>query len=292
MDKRKKKSVFTGLCKLWARLREGRHGRGGDLRVAIRLTLGIGVVVVLVFSGGHQGAAQTGKWGDVFFQANQAYRAGNFREAAEGYRRLIEAGYGSGQIFFNLGNAYYRLDELGKAILSYERAKWAIPRDADLRFNLRHAKDQVIDAVAGHRGLLQAAFFWIDSVNLKELFWTFAAINLLFWAILIARRFSRSELLYYGLLFSTAFWLLAGISFGVKWVQVEWDDRAVVVQEEINVLSGPDMMDTVLFKLHEGTIVNLERAEGGWSLVEISKDKRGWTAPGTVVPIRPARPNP
>jgi hypothetical protein len=288
MDKRKKKSVITGLFKLWVRLRKGSHGRGGDLGVAIRRTLGTMVVMVLVFSGGHPATAQTEKWGEVFFQANQAYRAGNFREAAEGYHRLIEGGHGSGQIFFNLGNAYYRLDELGEAILNYERAKWSIPRDADLRFNLRHAKEQVIDAVAGDRGLLQAAFFWIHSVNLKELFWTFAAINCLFWAILIARRFSRSELLYYGLLFSVAFWLLAGISFGVKWVQVERDDRAVVVEEEINVLSGPDLMDTVLFKLHEGTIVNLERSEDGWSLVEISKDKRGWTAPGSILPVRPA----
>jgi len=282
--------VFTGLFKLWTRLRKGRHGRGEHGGGAIPRILGIVAVMVLVFSGGHRGAAQTGKWGDVFFQANQAYRAGNFREAAEGYRRLIEAGHGSGQIFFNLGNAYYRLDELGEAILNYERAKWAMPRDADLRFNLRHAKEQVVDALAGDHGLVQAAFFWIDSVNLKELFWTFATINFLFWAILIARRFSRSELLYYGLLFSIAFWLVTGISFGVKWVQVERDDRAVVVQEEINVLSGPDITDTVLFKLHEGTIVNLERSEGGWSLVEISKDKRGWTPPGSILPVRPASP--
>ena len=247
------------------------------------------MVALSVFSSFVEADGQGEKWEEVFFQANQAYRAGEYGRAVEGYRRLIEAGYRSGDVFFNLGNAYYRLGELGEAILNYERAKRAIPRDADLRFNLRHARDQVVDAISGERSFIDVAFFWLDSVNFKEIFWTFAVINVLFWGILAARRYSGSELLYYALLISTAFWLVSGISFGVKWYRMEADNRAVVVKKEIDVLSGPDMQDTVLFKLHEGAVVDLERSEADWSLVRLSEDKRGWTAPGTVVSIRPAK---
>jgi tetratricopeptide (TPR) repeat protein len=213
---------------------------------------------------------------ELFFKANQAYKEGRFQEAVNGYCRLIESGHENGELFYNLGNTYFRLDQLGRAILNYERARLLIPRDADLNFNLGLARDEMQDAVSESQGLISTTFFWLESFNLYEVLWGFAILNLIFWAILAVRLFLSSEWLFYTFVAVLVFWLVAGASFGLKWYQVEADSRAVVLPKEVNVLAGPDIRDTVLFKLHAGTIVHHERPEGEWSLVRLQDKKRGW----------------
>ena len=220
--------------------------------------------------------ARADEWEEGFFKANQAYKVGDFQEAIEEYLRLIRSGHGGGQIFYNLGNAYFRAGQLGRAILEYERAQLLMPRDPDLNFNLSHARDQTRDAIEESRGFIETAFFWVKSFNLNELFWSFALLNLLLWAILIIRLFHKSEWLYYILLLILSSWFVAGLSFGLKYYWISSDDRAVILQKEVNILAGPEEDDTVLFKLHEGTVVYQERSEDGWSLVRLPDKKRGW----------------
>ena len=213
---------------------------------------------------------------EIFFRANQAYKEGHFQQAVNGYSLLLKAGHESGELLYNLGNAYFRLDQLGRAILNYERAHLLIPRDADLNFNLGLARDEMQDAVSEHQDLISTTFFWLESLNLYEVLWGFAILNVVFWTILVTRLFFRSEWLFYTFLAVLVLWLIAGASFGVKWYQVETDNRAVILPREVNVLAGPDTGDTVLFKLHAGTIVHHERPEGEWSLIRLPDKKRGW----------------
>jgi len=77
---------------------------------------------------------------EIFFKSNESYKQGAFEEAIQGYNQLIDGGLGNGHLFFNLGNAYFRMNKLGKALLNYERARLLLPRDADLNFNLAHAR--------------------------------------------------------------------------------------------------------------------------------------------------------
>ncbi len=220
--------------------------------------------------------ARTNGWDEVFFKANQAYREARFQEAIQGYDRLIRSGPRNGHLYYNLGNAYFKTEQLGPAILNYERARLVIPRDADLNFNLSYARDQMRDAIPQSQGFFQAAFFWLDSLSMGELFLGFAVLNVLFWGILFIRLFLRMEWTYYLFLILLIFWLIGGSSFGLKWYQARSDDRAVVLKKEVSILAGPDVRDTVLFKLHEGTIVHHERSEDGWSLVHLPDKKRGW----------------
>lgn len=220
--------------------------------------------------------AETNGWEEVLFRANQAYKEGRFQEAVDGYDQMIRSGHQSGHLYYNLGNAYFRLNQLGQAILNYERARLIMPRDADLNFNLGYARDQTLDAISEANNFIRMTFFWLKTLNLDELFWGFAVLNLLFWGLLLVRLLRQSEWTYYLSLVLLAFWLIAGTSFGLKWYQLGTDDRAVILEEEVDVLAGPDVQDTVLFKLHAGTIVHHERSEGGWSLVRLPDEKRGW----------------
>jgi tetratricopeptide (TPR) repeat protein len=231
-------------------------------------------------------AAETEQWEEVFYRANQAYKEGRFEEAIDGYHQLIRSGHGNGHVYYNLGNGYIRLNQLGEAILNYERARLALPRDADLDFNLRYARDQIRDVVPQSPSFLSTTFFWLKRLSLDELFWGFTIINVVFWGILCIRVFSQSEWTYYLFLVVLVLWFITGSSFGLKWYQVESDDRAVILQEELDVLAGLDAKDTVLFKLHEGIIVRNERSEDGWSLIHLQDGKRGWVQSDGIETIK------
>jgi len=220
--------------------------------------------------------AKAGGLDELFFEANNAYKEGRFQEAIEGYSQIVASGQGNGHVYYNLGNAHFRLNHLGQAILNFERARLLIPRDADLNFNLAYARDQTQDALAEPKSFIRATFFWLETLTLGELSWGFAVLNLLFWTILLVRLFRRSEWIYYSSLILVALWLIAGASFGLKYYQQKTDDRAVILREEVKVLAGPHVQDTVLFKLHEGAVVHMERLEEGWSLVRLPDKKRGW----------------
>ena len=234
----------------------------------------------------HGMAAENHTWEEVFFKANQAYKEGRFQDAAEGYLRLIEGGHENGHLDYNLGNAYFRLNDLGRAILFYERARRFIPRDADLNFNLRYARDQVRDIIPQSKDFITMTFFWLDNLNLGELFWSFVFLTFLFFAVLFIRLFYRGEWTYYFFVATLILTIIAGASFGLKWYRVKTDDRAVIISDEINVLAGPDPQDTILFNLHKGAIVHQERTEDGWSLVHLSEEKRGWIRSQEIERIR------
>lgn len=228
----------------------------------------------------------TWAWEETFFKANQAYKEGRFQEAAEGYEALIRSGHGGGHLRYNLGNAYFRLGELGRAILLYERARLKIPRDPDLNFNLRYALDQTQDALVESQGPVEMTFFWLDALTQGELFLGFAVLNGLFWGIGLLRLFRRAEWSYYAWILLLVLWLVCGASLGLKWHRTSTDHRAVVLEKEVDVLAGPAAGDTVLFRLHEGALVRLERFEDGWALIRLADSKRGWVAAGDVQRIK------
>jgi len=245
------------------------------MRLTTNLKLLI-LIFLLFFLGANCFAAETSSADELYFEANRAYKEDRYQEAIDGYLRLIGNGYVNGHLYYNLGNAYFRSGQLGRAILNYKRAQLLIPRDADLNFNLRYALDQTQDAISPGQNYLKQAFFWLADITFRELMWGFAVLNIMFWGILVLRLFVRPEWTYYVFMVLLIFWLVGGVSLGVKWHQLKTDLRAVILAEEVNVLAGPDSGDTVLFKLHEGAIIQQERTEDSWSLIRMSDGKRGW----------------
>jgi len=211
---------------------------------------------------------------EVFFRANAAYRDGYYEKAALIYEKLIRGGTVGGGIFYNLGNSYVRMNRLGKGVLNYERAKRLMPRDPDLDFNLRYARDRVKDRTEGPSS--PSAFRWLHSFSTSEVFWSFVTINLFFWSFLILHLWGPSEWRFYMLIGCGLLWVLLGVSAGMKWYQETHDLSGVVIAPEIAIHAGPDERDTVLFTLHAGTVVICEREEEDWRLVQLTPERRGW----------------
>ena len=211
-----------------------------------------------------------------FFEANRAYKNDQFQEAVDGYLNLIENGIENGHLYYNLGNAFYRLGNLGRAILFFERARLLLPRDDDLIFNLSHARNQAVDAVGDVQTFSLSDFLGLDSLNLYEVFLVFTIINGFFFFIFGIRLYKKTEWSFYLSIFLAIVIGIGGCALALKWYQVTTDDRAIVLSDEVEVRAGPDPGDTALFKIHEGTIVHHERSEGDWVLLHLSKNKRGW----------------
>jgi len=160
----------------------------------------------------------------VLREADRAYRAAQYQAAEDGYQRLLADRRASGHLLYNLGTLAFRLNQTGRAILYYERAGAAAPRPRPCL----QPRPRARTGARHHAGIgesRQHAFFWLGSLTLAEVFWGFAAANLLFWSVMAVRLFSRSEWTYYLLFLFLAAWLLSGASFWMKWHQAGSDDR-------------------------------------------------------------------
>jgi len=223
----------------------------------------------------------------LFFEANQAYKAGDFQQAAALYQNIIKTGVLSGHLFYNLGNACFKAGEIGRAILNYRKAEMLMPRSEDLETNLRYALEQTIDKIECRElpTVLSSFCFWYTRLTAGELCTVFLIANALFWALLLLRTFYRGEsltIVLYIILFVT---MVFGISFGVKLYNTRLNPGGVVTSREIMVRAGNSINDTVLFKLHEGTEFTWTDEVEGWVKIRLCDGKKGWVQKESVEKI-------
>jgi len=229
--------------------------------------------------------SKSDKWEELFHKGNQLYKDGNYESALNSYLEVLGSGYSGGDLYYNMGNACYRLKMIGHAVLYYERARAFMPRDPDLEYNLRYVRKLTKDAVEDHGSIMSSVFFWTASMTTGEVFWIFVIINFFLWGSLTLRLFFKKEWTFYVSIFFLAVWIVSGALSVWKYYAKASDDRAVVLPEQADVLSGPYAGDTLLFKLHAGTIVAEERSEDNWKLIRLPDDRRGWIKANAVEKI-------
>lgn len=223
---------------------------------------------------------------NIFIQANRDFKEQNYSQAIAKYQSLVDSRFFNGFIFYNLGNGYFRLNQFGMALANYERAKYYLPRDPDLDYNIRFTNQKIVDIINREKPIFSEIFFWLDSVTLKETFWVFFGLNFILFGLLAFRIFSRHELLFYGVLMGLVFWTLGGSSLLWKRHTIYNDWRVVVTSKEVKVHSGPDDRETVLFKLHDGAVVDQIDSEERWVLIEMPDGKKGWVRKSHIEIIR------
>lgn len=252
----------------------------GLLALCLVLALTAGPVLRVFGEGGKEAQA-------LFVAANQDYQHGDYEKAAEGYAKLIEEGYNGPSLFYNLGNCQLRMGNPGQAVLNYERARILKPRDADIEYNLALAMDKLADQPDQAHSELMG---WLASLSASEAYVAFAFANALFFLLLALRVFSKNEAFYYLAAALFILWLTAGFVAGAKYLSLENDHRAVVVSPKVSVRAGPSEKETLLFNLHAGSVVDLERREANHCLVRFSDKKRGWVPAADVKSILPLPP--
>ena len=213
----------------------------------------------------------------LLFRANQAYLEDRYEEAAGLYEEIVDSGHLNGHVFFNLGNAYIRLGNLGKALLNYKKADVLLPRDGDLEANIQYARSLAKDRIEEKSpALWHTLAFWYFGMNFRELLLTFVLFNALFWASALFNLYRNSEWVKWSLWLSLLLSLLLGVSAGLKYRESFQNNGGVVLAEEIPVRAGFSRNDTTLFVLHEGAEFTILDQERGWWKIALEDGKKGW----------------
>ncbi len=233
----------------------------------------------IFLSGNHPVAAQT----DIFFQeANQFYQDGFYLKAIESYQKILDEGYESGSVYYNMGNCYYKMRDIGHAILYYERAKRLIPGDEDLKANLALANLSVVDQITPQSEFI---FFRIvrwfvhilprsTLVGVVITTYLVTISSLIMW-IVTKKRMLQLTGFRLGVLFGILF-LVFGLSLIGNIRESETRIEAVVLVDKVDALSAPGEEGIEVFSLHEGTKVTLDQTSGEWVEIVLADAKVGW----------------
>lgn len=219
-------------------------------------------------------------------QAAQAYRDQQYKQSIALYESLVtsalEEQRESAQLYYNLGNAYFRDNQLGKAILSYERAHLLDPGDGDIRHNLRFANARTEDRIIPTSKLFLTN--WFNGV--RDLFSsnTWATMAVIFFVLFIGCvalffflriLWVRKTAFYAGLVLLLFTGITNAFAFSQKKERVQ-RDAAIVMVAAARANASPDVNSNHLFELHEGTKVTIRSSDGDWFEIEIANGSVGW----------------
>lgn len=211
-------------------------------------------------------------------QAEAAYSSGDFQEAITLYQSLLTE-VQSGEIYFNLGSAYYQLGQNGYALVNYLRASDYMPRDDDLRINLAVVRSERVNPVVNEEG------FWEDIARASQEGLTtteLALVIISFWWIscglfaLQYTKFKRNLLVRAALILSSSLFVII-VLLGIIRISVEsLRPRAVIVEENVQAMSGPSASYLKLFVFYFADEVRIVQRENGWVRVQLPDLREGW----------------
>jgi hypothetical protein len=220
----------------------------------------------------------------AFTEGNRAYQAGNPAEALRSYRQVLSTGYASADLYLNLGNAAYKLGELGWAVYYFEQARRRDPRDPDIRSNLTLARGEALgaDQLTSSSALLDFLVSVEDRIRLPDavrlgagLLWVAVGLLLYAWRRGAGPRSRR--LRWWALGTAVAATLLISVKAG----QASLAPQAMIVKASA-AHTEPRDDSTVEFRLPAGSPVSLGRQRESWTEVVVSASLRGWV-PAEVV---------
>jgi tetratricopeptide (TPR) repeat protein len=223
-----------------------------------------------------------------FEQANELYRKGEYSKAAAAYEQTLNNGYESPTIYYNIGNAYFKLNKIAPAILNFERALRISPTDEDIAYNLRLTNLRVVDKIEP----LPRLFFvqWWESLTNSTSadgwaivmitgIWIIAVCTGVLFVIRspVARRAAAS------LIAAGCIVLVVSLVSALQRSAAEDSARfAIVFQPTGYVKSSPDIQSTDLFVLHEGVKVEVLDSVGDWRKIRLADGKVGWLPAASI----------
>jgi hypothetical protein len=222
--------------------------------------------------------ALAGDFEDIFKEAGTLYEKGEYAAAIALYEQILDRGFESGNLYFNIGNCYFKQDDLGRALLYYARSRRLMPRDGDLLANYTYARSLVKKPDMQHAEfwLIRVLRFFTHSFTVDEL--TLCA-SIIFALLLIASGCLLlghcSKRLYY--IFVTVFVLIVCVvSFGIVDGARSIGRDAIIVAKETDARFGPFERATVHFTVYEGMRVAVQERKGIWYKIERPDGNSGW----------------
>ena len=213
--------------------------------------------------------------------ADMEYKKGNYQQAIRDYQELLKKGV-SADLYYNLGNAYYRTDNITQAILSYERAALLSPGDEDIRFNLQFARSKTIDKITPESEMFFKTWYY-SVVNFTSVdAWAVCGLVAIAVALVLVLMYLFSERMlirkigFYGAAVLLVFSLLSIVFACQQKSDLENRTGAIVVSPTVSVKKTPSKTGTDVFVIHEGTRVDIvDKSMRDWSGVRLADGREG-----------------
>lgn len=244
------------------------------------------ILLLLSFNGFAQDDYQA-----AFQRGNEAFTTKNYERAADIYEQILAKEQVSFELYFNLGNAYFRLNEIPKAILNYERALQIKPHQKDARYNLKLANQRTIDQISTASSFFLIEWWIVWRGFFSSTVWSILAIIAVFTSVLgcLVWLFGESrKKKKIGFLLGVVFFVF-GILFGLTaWQRYAYEQNsnmAILFAKETSLKLGADNASPNVLILHEGTKVEILGKTGLWHKVRLPNGEQGWLPVESLVKI-------
>ena len=218
----------------------------------------------------------------LFEKANTAYRNGFYEEALNNYHQIDNFGLQSADLYYNLGNTYYKLNQIAPSIYYYEKALLVNPHHTDAKHNLIFAQRMTIDAF---EVLPKSVFQKINEKIIYPISYnTWALISVIIALLLSAffllyhfSRYTNTKRLFFSLGFINIALFLISLSFSIKAKHYSTHNQpAIIFNSKVSVKSEPNNTASEAFELHEGTKILVLENMDDWSRIKLVDGKIGW----------------
>lgn len=219
---------------------------------------------------------------EIFSEGIKHYNEGEYGKAISSFMTILENGQHSSSLYFNLGNSFYKINDVANSIFYYEKALLLSPNDKDIVDNLSFSKNMLIDKIEilPTNQLKQFSNYILGLLNVNK--WLYLGliilyISALFFLLYFFNSISSLKKNYFITsivsLFFAVFFFSAGIT---KNLNQKSNLFAIIFDEKIDFRSEPNYRSEVLFNLHEGTKVLIKEELNDWVFVEIQDGNKGW----------------
>lgn len=249
------------------------------------------MVAVLLIMVAAKAIAQPKAVQDSLAKANTLYATGEYDKAAQLYEAILLKGFESKELYYNLGNACYKSNQITKSIINYERALKLSPKDEDALYNLAIAKKMIVDNIETlpEPGFLR---WWKDMIAAltTDQWATRSVVAFLFFLGLFALFLftTKAGIKKLSFWFSLLFLVYSIFTFSFASSQksrLTGSDKAVITERSLRVKGSPSETGTELFIIHEGLTVQITDQLGEWIEIRIADGNKGWVKENSMVKI-------
>jgi tetratricopeptide (TPR) repeat protein len=220
--------------------------------------------------------------GTLFENGNALYARAHYKDALAAYRQVLDDGYESAALYFNMGNACYKTDDIPSSILYYEKAHKLAPGDEDINMNLRFVNQKTTDKIEEAPAFFLAVWWraFILSFSTETLSVLTVVLFLLASGLLVLYFFAQSVIVKKSSFYTSISLYAIGLIFiFMAAMQVSYFNshrQAIIFSSSTTVKSAPANQAKDLFVLHDGTKVNISGDSNGWIKIKLANGNEGW----------------
>ena len=224
----------------------------------------------------------------LFESGKEHYKADAFQEAIDDWKAVLEKGQHSKALYFNLGNAYYKLGEVAPSVYYYEKALQLDPTDKEVQNNLVFAQNLRVDVIEPLPKTVFTRTYDNTIGSLTSNLWAWLSIGFIIAGVLCFLGYyfsgttSRKRLLFVGTFVLLGLTLFSFTAAYMTYTDAQNERLAIVFSDSMEVREAPKKTGTIAFELHAGTKLEIIDQDGDWVRIKLSNGKDGWVAATAV----------